>query len=149
MQLTRSEIISLFALCLSVTSVSFSIYFGLRDRGRLQAKSRFMQGWEGQPAHILLTIVNTGRRPIILRLWAGVDDGGEWIGTPFGTEKELHGLRLGEHESYQFVLERKDILATGADDEDLIFRDLWVEDSLGKRHPVRQARENLVRLWAI
>lgn len=44
------------------------------------------------------------------------------------------------------VLEKNDAFAS-IPDGDVFFMDLWVEDSLGRRHRVKEAKHNLELLW--
>ena len=143
--MTASLIVSVVALCVSLTSLGFSAYFGLRDRASLKAACKFTDRWEGSSASISVSIVNAGRRPVVLRTWAGVDKDGNWIGTFFG--KDQGGLRLGEHERHDFRLMKDDCYAV-TPDEDVVFADLWIEDTLGRRHTVRDATANLAKLHA-
>jgi len=143
--MTRVEIIAILALIISMISLGFSAYFGLRDRGRLRATSRFFPASEHGPIRIVVTLVNTGRRPILLRLIGGSDGKGKWSGHYLGDDKT--GLRLGEHERHELTLEREDLVFFHPEDDDFIFETLWVEDSLGRRHAVRDGKINIRRVW--
>lgn len=142
--MTRAEIISVVALVVSIASVAFSFYFNYRDRARPKATSKFYPGHDYGLPHISVTIVNAGRRPFILRMWGGSDEKGEWVGTFLGEGKS--GLRLGEHERHDLSLEKNDLLAD-TPDGGILFHDLWVEDSLGRRHPIKDAKANVKLLW--
>lgn len=141
--MATSELISSLALVVSILSAAFTIYFNFRDRPKLVVKSKFHSGYEPGDERMTVTIVNAGRRPIILRTWAGEDNTGEWVGTFLG---ENHaGLRLGENEHYEFSLLRHELGAYTPNSE-VMFFDLWVEDSHGKRHRVKDAKANIERL---
>lgn len=143
--MARAEIISLLALLVAATSLFFSVYFNLRDRARLIAKSQFILAHPDYgPARILVTVVNAGRRPVILRMWGGSDEKGEWVGESLG--KDHAGLRLSEHEQHELSLEKNDLYAQLPDGE-VLYRELWVEDSLGQRHSVRDSKRNVELLW--
>ena len=143
--MARAEIISVIALLVSIGSLGFFIYFNYRDRAHLKATSRFYPGDPDYgPPHISVTIVNAGRRPIILRMWGGTDKEDHWVGHFLGEGKS--GLRLGEHERHDLSLEKDDLFAATLTD-DVLFENLWVEDSLGRRHPIKDAKANVKQLW--
>lgn len=143
--MTRAEIISVLALVVSIASFCSSVLLGLRDRGRLVTASKFLPHWEGNPAHVLVSVVNAGRRPVILRMWAGAASKKDWVGTCLGEQGS--GMRLGEHERHEFKLEKHDLLVA-TPDYDVLIEDLWFEDTLGRRHIVAGAKANLAKLLA-
>ena len=141
--MTRSEIVSVLALFLSVISLGFSIYVNLRDRANIKTTSQFYPASESGPAAVHFSVVNAGRRPIILRMRGGVDKSGGWIGTFLG--KDQSGLRLGEHERLDHTMKKQDIFEQTPDDL-MTLADLWVEDTLGRRYPIKDAKKNLAAL---
>ena len=139
----RSEIISIFALLISGVSLGFSIYFNFRDRANIKTTSDFYPASESGPASVHFTVVNAGRRPIILRMRGGVDKNGGWIGTFLG--KDQSGLRLGEHERLDHTMGKQSLFEQTPDDL-MTLADLWVEDTLGRRYPIKDAKKNLALL---
>lgn len=125
------------ALALIVSSLNY-----VRDRAWLQATCKFVQPPESNP-YVYVHIVNKGRRPIILRMWGGTD-GKEWSGSFFGNEKE--GLRLAEHEMHDFTIDREGLF-NPTPYTDIVYADLWVEDTLGRRHKIKGAKASLAKLW--
>jgi hypothetical protein len=75
-------------------------------------------------------------------MWGG-DDGKEWSGSFFGNDKQ--GLRLAEHEMHEFTLHRDDLYVP-TPYADIIYADLWVEDTLGRRHRIKDAKANVAKL---
>lgn len=143
--MTRSELISMLALLVSFASLVVSVFFNLRDRQKLVASSKFIAFHpEYGPAHVDVAIVNAGRRPIILRMWGGSDNAGEWVGEYLG--KEHAGLRLSEHERHDITVSKDDLYSSTPHSE-IIYKVLWVEDSLGRRHVVKDSRRNVQLLW--
>jgi hypothetical protein len=142
--MTRSEVISIVALLISVTSLVFSFYFNFRDRANLKTSSQFFAASEFGPSRVEFTIVNAGRRPIILRMWGGTDEKGEWVGRPFGNDNKWE-LQLGEHERFDHHIEQQD-LYFGADDDLIMMVNLWVEDTLGRRQQIKDAKKNIASL---
>lgn len=69
-------------------------------------------------------------------------DDDQWFGDFLGDHKV--GLRLGENERHDMTWEKSDFL--GGAEADLIAADLQIEDSLGRRHPVRDAKRNVALL---
>jgi hypothetical protein len=141
--MARAEVISIVALLVSIASLGFSVFFNFRDRARLRTKSTFYPDNQYRSAHISFSVVNAGRRPIVLRMWGGIGTDGEWAGTALG--KERSGLRLAEHECFDLSLE-KDDLAESTPEDVIEFQDLWVEDSLGRRHAIKDAKPNIQKL---
>jgi hypothetical protein len=131
------------AVCISVASLLVSGFSYFRDRAVLKATSQFIQPPDESP-YVYVRIVNKGRRSIILRMWGG-SDGKDWSGNYFGNAKE--GLRLAEHEMHDFIINR-DGLYNPTPDADIIYADLWVEDTLGRRHKIKNAKANVARLQA-
>ena len=126
------------ALALIVSSLNY-----FRDRAWLKATCKFVQPPDENP-YVYVRIVNKGRRPIILRMWGG-SDGTEWSGSFFGNEKE--GLRLAEHEMHEFTIDREG-LYNPTPEADIVYSDLWLEDTLGRRHKIKGAKGNVARLRA-
>lgn len=143
--MSRAEIISVLALLISAASLGTSIFSSLRDRARLVTSSQFQPAWDEDSAHVAVSVVNAGRRPVILRMWVGAESKDNWVGTYLGEEKV--GLRLGEHERHEFKLEKHNLLEI-TPDGDVSIQDLWFEDTLGRRHIVVGAKENLAKLRA-
>src|SRR6266699_4169331 len=94
-----TDYLAIAAFLVSLTSLGFSIYFGFLDRSRLKASSQYYPEWEHSSAHITVSAVNHGRRPIILTLLGGTYEDGNWEGTSLG--KDRAGLRLDENERFQ------------------------------------------------
>ena len=139
-----AEVVSIIALLVSLASLSATLYFNLRDRARVVAKSEFYEGYSGDVPSMSVSIVNAGRRPIVLRMWAGTDGKENWAGTMLNSKEG--GQRLAEHERYDLHLTREDLVAFTPDDN-FVFSDLWVEDTLGRRYAVAQAKDNIRKLW--
>lgn len=141
-----SLVSSTVAVLISLSSLSFSIYSILRDRARIRAYSKFFTASEYGNAHISVTVVNAGRRPVILRLIGGHDSSGRWSGEYLGTDRA--GLRLGEQERYDHRVDKHELLQLPPDDDVFQYEDLWFEDSLGRRHFVKGAKRNIKLLMA-
>lgn len=142
--LNPSEILSLIAIVVSVASFGVAAYTAYQDRSRLRITSVFSAASQYGPARITITLVNMGRRPVILRLLGGTDAAGNWSGTYFkyGTS----GLRLGEHERHERSLINDDAVDFGPEGDPVVYGKLWVEDSLGIRHQVPNSKIHLQRL---
>lgn len=138
--MTRAEWIAIAALFVSVVSIVTTIYFNLRDRARLVAKSTFYPGWNGDVPSMSVSIVNKGRRPAVLHMWGGVDGENTWAGTVLNSKEG--GLRLGEHARHELRLTKTDLIQDTPDGE-IVFTDIWFEDTLGRRHFVLNARKHI------
>jgi hypothetical protein len=140
-----SDTIALIALVVSILSLGFSVYFNFLDRARVVTTCKFYPEWEYNSAHVAISIVNAGRRAIILRMMVKADDRGEWAGTFL--KKSDGGLRLGEHERHDVTLTHEDLLEQTPDDA-IVVTDFWFEDTLGRRHRPKGIRQCLDQLRA-
>jgi hypothetical protein len=135
--MTLSEYIPYIALAVSVLSFVTSFYFGFRERVWVRAVCKFYQAHpEYDRAHLRIRVVNRGRRIAVLTMFGGNLVDGGWQGEHLG-EKE-RGLHLSEHQFYERKFYREDVVAL-APDYVSEYVELWFEDSLGKRHKVRNS----------
>lgn len=137
--------ISSAALVVSIGSLIVSGLNYRRDTARLKVSAEFFPDSSDGTPFIRVRMVNSGRRPVILRLIGG-SDGEKWSGSYI--DHEDGGRRLGENEHYERTFQPDDIWAVDhpEDDETFCFAELWVEDSLGVRHTVPKSRELIRRL---
>lgn len=142
--MNRAEIISTLALLVSIAALVLSAFNAVRDRAKLIARSKTWPSSDYGQAGMQITIVNAGRRPIVLRMLVAVVGPNSWYGEHLGDQKS--GLRLGEREHHEITWRKSDML--GGPDDDLLAVDLQVEDSLGNRYPVANAKKNLAALLA-
>lgn len=141
-----SDGLATIALVVAISSLGVSALTVFRDRPRLKITSQFVEESDYGPARIWVVVVNRGRRPVILRLLGGTADGDISGGTCLGEDKA--GLRLGEHERYEHNIEAEHTYGLDPDGPDYAYRRMWIEDSLGIRHPIPKSREYLTRLRA-
>jgi len=141
--MTKFEILSLGIASLAIIISFVSLYLNFQDKPSLKIISEFVPSSDFGPAYIALSIINAGKRPLIVRMWGGNDEDGNWVGTFLGDEKK--GLRLGEKERHDIALYKKDMVAMMPDD-DLTFCELWIEDSLGKRHAIANSKNYVTKL---
>jgi len=146
MAMNSTEIISCIALFISFVSLGLSAFFGLRDRARIITKSVFIPNDYSGQAYITISVVNAGRRPIILRMWGGAGADNDWVGTFLGDKD--NGLRLAEHERHEFVLHESD-LTQQMPDFSIEIKDVWFEDTLGRRYTVKDAKKNIAKLVSL
>lgn len=135
--------ISLAALAVSTVSASFTGYVLFHDRPRIKTKSVFHSGWEGTEPSVSVSIVNVGRRPIVLRLWRAEDLQGNSAGTYL---KHPEGITLTERGRYDMRLRKTDLIVTTPGD-DVLVRSLCFEDTTDRVLEIQDIRKNLARLW--
>jgi hypothetical protein len=138
--LTRADWIAIAALFLSIVSIVTTIYFNLRDRAKLDAKSTFYPAWNGVGASMTVSIVNKGRRPAVLHMWGGTGSDNDWAGTLL--DSKAGGLRLVEQARHELRLTSRDLVEETPEGE-IVFTDLWFEDTLGRRHIVSNAKKHI------
>ena len=135
--------LSAFAILISLVNLFWSIYIGLRDRGKLKATSKlYAENKDSGVSYIKVKAVNHGRRAIILTML--------WVDFPnrpsIGTYLKDHALRLGENEEFTETIRAGDHYTFSQEGEEAI--DLWFEDTLGKRYKVKNAKKHLKMLWS-
>ena len=106
--LTFAEKLSTAAILISVASFFIAARSAFLDRTRLKVSSVFHEADEWGPAQVVVTVINKGRRPAILRLFGGTDANGIGSGEFFDHEKG--GLRLAENERYERTVRRDDTM---------------------------------------
>jgi hypothetical protein len=136
MKLQTSDWFAATALLVSIVSIGISLYATLRDRVKIKAFSNLYTDPHHNPhTWIVVTVVNHGRRTAVLTRFGGDFKGEGWQSTPLG-DKGL-GLHLAENEYHRIDLTPYGVLVGGK------YVDLWFEDSLGRRHRVKNARKHL------
>jgi hypothetical protein len=128
------------AFLVSLASLAWSIHIGRRDRGTIKATSKIVK--YGNVGLLEVKAVNHGRRPVILTtLWGEFQDGKR-----YGSYLKNRSLRLDENEKFEITMRAGDMYTFSQDGEAAV--DFWFEDTLGIRYKVKNARENLKKLWA-
>lgn len=142
--MSASEVIPYIALVISILSFITSFYLGFRDRVRVHATCKFYpEHPEYNRAHLVVRIVNRGRRVAVLTIFGGNLADGGWQGENLGAKER--GLHLTEHEFFERKFYPEDIVAVAPDGESE-FVELWFEDSVGKRHKVINSRKGIMQL---
>lgn len=141
--MTKFEILSICVSGLAFIAAIVSLYLHFQDRPSLKIISKFVPGSGYGAAYIAVSIINAGKRPLIVRMWGGNGENGNWVGEFLGEKKK--GLRLAEKERHDMALKKDDMFATTPGDK-VIFNELWIEDSLGKRHAVPNSKEYVSKL---
>ena len=95
-------------------------------------------------AHIIIQIVNCGRRPAILTLLGGDLMNNSWMGTYLG--KDGKGLRLEENEKYETSIYLADIYSISSEGYECAYINFWFEDTIGKRYIVKNSEALIARL---
>jgi hypothetical protein len=134
---------SAIALVVALTSLGFSIYNIMRDRGRVRVVSHFFEPSEYGHGHIAIEIVNAGRRTVILTFLYFDDGTGHSVGNQFEGGKPH--LRLGEHEPHRVVLHQEDLDQETPDDT-VKAKTIWFEDTLGRRYKIKGIEKQIQQL---
>ncbi len=142
--MTNIEITSIVFSSTALIISIFGVYLRYQDKPVLKIISSYSPTTENYGnSYIALSLINAGKRPLIIRMWGGNDKDGKWIGSYINNQKT--GLRLDEKERYDIALHKDDMLKMTPDDN-VIFSELWVEDSLGKRYSVPNSKEYVSKL---
>jgi hypothetical protein len=145
------------AIGISLISPVIAAFNFFNDRSALQATSTYEEGWQGFTACIRINIVNKGRRLIILHSWGGAATKGRFIRRIDGIKwmtKQLAGSEghtLTELKPYPpLVLEASDLECELTDEIGFVMDDIWIIDSVSRRHNIKDIRENVAKLrkWA-
>ena len=132
-------VLSIIALIVSVAGFGLSFYLTWRDRSNVRAESFARQHERtGEYSNVFVTVTNAGRRPVILRYLCGLYEDGSQSRQLL----EEAGLKLEEGEYHEVVFEKFDgIMINGDDMSGLV--EIFLEDSVGKKHKVKGARKNI------
>lgn len=141
--------LSISAIIIACISLFWSIYLGYRDRGNIKATSKIyyieLASYSEKPSkkipNLKIKAVNCGRRPVILSMLGNDYSDGSWGGSYI--EKEVG--HLAENEKYEKTFNAGDSDMMSPEGE--IAVDFWFEDTLGRRYKVKNAKENLKKLW--
>lgn len=143
--LSYAEIVSTFALIIAFISLLITFDIRFQDRPRLKISARFILESDHGPNRVKISMVNLGRRPVIIKFLGGTTENGnpwrEFI------ESDKGGLRLGENEAYEYTIEKNDTVITFFDDVQF-YESLWVQDSTGRRYYIPKSQELIRRLWS-
>ncbi|WP_313054317.1 hypothetical protein [Pseudomonas lopnurensis] len=167
-----SLILSIFAAIVSGLSLAISFYNVRRDRAQVLARSEIFydesRGLEPGPS-MRVRIVNSGRRPIIMTQFVIVSEQGNWFSPLRGLgSRELQeiitegrplmeifvaqntSIRMSEGDIFEMVIHHDDnrILYNFFEDEEREARDLQIEDVLGRRYRIQDAKKNIAKLKA-
>lgn len=128
-------------MVISLISLGFSIYLGLRDRGNLKVICRFFPANEyNQEKYIYISAVNHGRRTVHLLLIYGLYEDNSISGEFLKSTTE--GIKLGEHEKYEKRITSLDSFLISFEDGCLL-TDFWFEDALGRKYKIKNAKKTL------
>lgn len=165
-------IISIAALIFSATSLAFSIYNILRDRGKLRVWSELYydrsKDPENPPPSLKIIMVNAGRRPIVLTSFVKLSPSMTWYSPlnypslPTNEKGYLNRLPtmedfaaqntclvLKEGEVFEYIIEHGDDfeLFTLIDDDIHYANKLYVQDVLKRRYYVKKSHESIEKLF--
>ncbi len=135
-----SVYLSIGAFIISLCSLAWSIHIGRRDRGKLRTTCK-LYSTESNYRHLEVKAVNQGRRTVILAMFGANFPDGSWN----GTHLEKPGIRVSENEAFTLSIKVGDHNILSPEGEEAI--DLWFEDTLGRRYKVKNAKDNLRKLW--
>jgi len=134
--------LSIGAIIIACISLFWSIYLGYRDRDNIKATSKiYSNGPNSNIFYLQVKAVNYGRRLAILSMFGADYSDGSWGGSYI--EKKVG--RLAENEKYEITIRAGDSDTMSPDGEEAV--DFWFEDTLGRRYKVKNAKENLKKLW--
>ena len=146
-----SDIMPWIAIITSGSALGVSLLNYRRDRAVLQAKSSCIESLDDGLAWISIDIVNRGRRPIKLDSWAGAATQGMFRridGMKSTTSKFIKAdvVDLSENETHNLRLELMQLESTLFDGETFRFDEIWIEDTVGRKHRIKGIRESIVSL---
>lgn len=139
-----SVAISVAALLVSIASLAISVHFKRKEEAKIRASSQLFVGDEDHEPAIVVTAVNVGRRPAILRMLVGVGADKQWSGLMLGDDHQ--GIRLEENERFEKQQKASD-LGVSHEEAEFEFTELYFEDSLGKRWTIRDSERHIKEFW--
>lgn len=153
---TIKDVAPWIAIVLSIAAFALSVMNYLRDRASLQVTSTYSVASQQSDAAIHISIVNTGRRPIILESLVYVKLGRNKLGRrtivdSFGALLNLDtGITLTERQKFKKWLAAPELGICFEDDEVLEADELWITDTLHHRYRIKGIRKQIIQLreWA-
>ena len=135
------------AILISIVSLVISLRSSLLDRNIVEAESKFFLGRHRQhePPSFSVSVINKGRRPVIIRLLGGTTNTGLSSGAFIECEKG--GKRLAENERHDQRFGMEDLVYNDPEGEFGEYAELWIEDTLGRRFVVKNSRKHLEQYW--
>ena len=134
---------SAVAIVISLGSLGWAIYLGVRDRAELVVTAELVGDGSG---YIRVTVVNEGRRPTLIYRWGATTPDGQLVETyKLGVGRD-YGVSLPEHERYEFSVSRGKLRLKRPDGERTNAKNFWVEDGLSRRHYPENAAELTAQL---
>jgi len=119
-----------------------------RDREKLTSQMLYRPAWKDKedgisfPSRIEVEAVNSGRRIIILRWLCAAYKGGKWWRRNWKkTSLDTNGVSLSEKQP--FTYDQRELNHMLLDDECNAAIDMWFEDTLGKKHKIKNAQKCL------
>jgi hypothetical protein len=141
--------ISLAALGLGLLNFGYTFWKDRRESPKIKTKCVL---WEADDhvsyPRIHVSVVNAGRRPIIIRLFGGYYGESEFVGGEY-IDDAKGGRRLGENEFFERTLtfgEDMIVLFSGEELDERV-QELLIEDTLGKRYKIKNSRKILREFW--
>jgi hypothetical protein len=140
-----SNILSVVALGVSAASLAVSSYKAFVDRSRVRAKS-ILWGNDEDGYSFEVAAVNAGRRSVILTTLRGRYEDGSSMGESLRNDSQ--GVRLGEDEAFsERIKDEEDSILYHCLPPHSRIVDMWLEDTLGRRYNVRNAKKHLKRFF--
>ena len=122
-------LVALGSLCLS----GFSFFF---DRVRLKATCKI---YNHDSPFLEIKIHNCGRRVATLTKFGGTLSDGHWVAHYLGEKNQY--IRIEENHFHREELTYSDFQHFDEQKNDVFYyKNLWFEDSLGKRHKVKKSK---------
>lgn len=142
--MNMSEVLSVVAIGISLASLGWQIRTWSADRTKTSTRSRFYSGDEDREPGLLVAIAVDGPRPIVVRWLCMKREDGTWSGTSVGEGK---GIRLSNGDHYEETLRGNDLYSQDWETHEYLAAvDFYFEDSLGRKHFIKDCRENLQKL---
>lgn len=150
MTIDFSDWLSIAATLLALASILMTWHFNFRDKPNIKANCRMMDvsAYDPQVApYIEVKIVNKGRRVAVIHMLGGDTNIGTWSGQYLKDARNgQRGLHLTENAFHIERLKLHDVRDTDPDGEKYEYINLWIEDSHGKRHVVKDSVKHLREL---
>ena len=91
-------------------------------------------------------VINAGRRVAVLQVFGGTHVGGGSSGEMLGDNRTGHSL--SEQEALEKTYRWEDLHMMAPDGDVHTYECLYVEDTLGRRHVIKDSKKNIKKLLA-
>jgi len=137
------------ALAVGISAIHLIVYiiYKCNEKAKIRAESKLYNA-DTETPWLNVKVVNVGKRSALICLVGGKTDDGAW--SAHTVDNEGKGVWLKPNEKHEIDFKRNDLFCMDMETrKDIGYLSLWIEDSRGVRHPVKDSVKNIKELLAL